>query len=141
MVIDFGDDLRVEYGRSEFSQLKQAWCTTVHKFQGSQVPNVIFVASNAQYIMASRELYYTAITRASKRCVLVGDLAMLQIASKKSISKKRHTSLAGFIREFITKQVELRYFHCPYQDDTFVWDGLVAEKQSVQVPAGEAKTV
>jgi exodeoxyribonuclease V alpha subunit len=120
MDVDYGEDLVVRYNRSEFSQIRPAWCITVHKFQGSQCPNVIFVTTRDHYIMMNRELVYTGITRAQKKVVLVGNMGMLSVATGKSISKKRFTSLSNMIRQGMTGIKILLYYHCPLEEDGFV---------------------
>jgi exodeoxyribonuclease V alpha subunit len=49
-----------------------AWASTVHKSQGSEYPCVVYICSTAHYIMLSKALIYTAVTRARQLCILVG---------------------------------------------------------------------
>lgn len=49
-----------------------AWASSVHKAQGSEYPCVIYICSTAHYVMLSRALLYTAVTRARKLCILIG---------------------------------------------------------------------
>ena len=117
--VDFGEGHFVRYGRADFSQIRPAWCVTIHKFQGSQCQNVIFVASKDHYIMMARELVYTGITRAQKKVVIVGSKRMLRVATEKSVSKKRYTSLSKMIRQGLTGEKLLRYYHCPMEGQGF----------------------
>jgi len=83
----------------EIDQLKLAWCITVHKFQGSQAPNIMFVLSSEAQIMASKELVYTGMTRAEKHLDLYGNWDTFQLAPTKSAIKKRYTNMNNIISE------------------------------------------
>ena len=93
----YGRD-HVYFGK-EIEQLKLAWVITVHKFQGSQSPYVIFVMANEARILMSKELLYTALTRAEKRVDIYGHINMFKLAPTKSIVKKRYTNMNNLIIE------------------------------------------
>lgn len=63
------------------AQLAPAWCLTVHKSQGGEWPVVVLVLDRGQRSMLTRELVYTAITRARTGLLLVGDPDLLAEAS------------------------------------------------------------
>lgn len=73
LLVDFGTSVpkivRWEWGT--LRHLVLCYCMTVHKSQGSQYPAVILVAGRSIGQMAYRALFYTAITRAEKRCFLM----------------------------------------------------------------------
>src|SRR4029077_14519349 len=75
---DEGGTLVMPY--SETATLKLAYAISVHKAQGCEVPVVVAVCHRSHTRMLSRPLLYTAITRARKDCVLVGDSAALAAA-------------------------------------------------------------
>ena len=53
------------------------YCATVHKFQGSQETTCVIILSNQHTMWSSennRKLFYTAISRAKERCIIIGDL-------------------------------------------------------------------
>lgn len=54
-------------------ELKHAWALSVHKAQGSQWEKVVFLAPPQHCFMLSRSMIYTAVTRAKKECVVMGD--------------------------------------------------------------------
>ena len=62
---------------SETATLKLAYAISVHKAQGCEVPVVVAVCHRSHTRMLTRPLLYTAITRARRDCVLVGDSAAL----------------------------------------------------------------
>ncbi len=54
-------------------ELKHAWALSVHKAQGSQWDKVVFVAPPQHSFMLTRPMIYTAVTRAKKECLVLGD--------------------------------------------------------------------
>lgn len=74
-----------------------AWAMSVHKAQGSEFKAVVTPVSTAHYTMLSRALTYTAITRASELCVMVGETKALSMAIGKVDMKKRNSSLRSRI--------------------------------------------
>lgn len=102
----YGDELT--YFGSEVDQLQLAWAITVHKFQGSSAKNIIFVMANEAHIMMSKELVYTAFTRAEKQLDIFGNEGMLRIAPTRSIVRKRYTNVKRIIEEFKTNKKLLK---------------------------------
>lgn len=69
-----GNDTKiVEYTRGQLPDLQLAYALTVHKTQGSQWDDVICVIDVAHFALLCRELLYTGITRAKKRCMLIAE--------------------------------------------------------------------
>ena len=97
-VILAGDDgRRVSLPTGATQTLRLAYCTSVHKAQGSQSPAIVVPLFRGHAIMLTRNLLYTAITRAEKVCVLVGDPSALQIAAGRRDATTRHTRLAELV--------------------------------------------
>ena len=71
-----------------------AWALTVHRAQGSQFPAVVAPWSTAYAVMLSRALLYTAVTRAERLCVLVGERKAVQMAVGRVERRRRHSALA-----------------------------------------------
>lgn len=63
----------VFYEREQIDDLVLAYCISTHKSQGSEYPIVVMPVVTQHYMMLQRNLLYTAITRAKKAVVLVGD--------------------------------------------------------------------
>lgn len=76
----FGEDKEVQYPLEYAQNLTLGYAITVHKSQGSEFRNVI-IAAEPNYIM-NRQLLYTGITRAKKRCILVGNYRILDDIEK-----------------------------------------------------------
>ncbi len=75
------DGREVRYKHDDMDDLTLAYASTIHKVQGSEFPAVIIVMHAAHHVLLSRALLYTAVTRAKKLVVLLGDeRAMLRAA-------------------------------------------------------------
>jgi exodeoxyribonuclease V alpha subunit len=94
---DEGGSLTIPY--AETATLRLAYAISVHKAQGCEVPVVVGVCHRSHARMLSRPLLYTAITRARRECVLIGDRAALERAVSNDDSGARHSALAERLRE------------------------------------------
>ena len=99
LYVDFGDGRTMEYAQNELDALDLAYATTVHKSQGSEYDTVILSLQTAHYIMLRRPLLYTAITRAKRHVIIVGERKALVIAIGRADAEKRGTMLAERINE------------------------------------------
>ena len=70
-----------------------AHAVSIHKAQGSQAPAVVVVLHRGHHLMLTRNLVYTAITRAERVCVVVGERAALHVALGRRDAHARHTRL------------------------------------------------
>lgn len=93
--IDFNGKI-VRITRADLENLTLAYAISVHKSQGSEYENVIFPIFNSYSIMLKKKLIYTAITRAKKKLILVGDLTSLKNKIKYK-EKLRNSSLINFL--------------------------------------------
>lgn len=112
------DDKDVVYRSGEFSEIKPAWCITIHKFQGSQCRKVVFVMFKGHSYMLNKELVYTGITRAEKHVLVLGNESVLARASRISAIRKRNTTLVEEIGELIGSKGKLLYYNCQGIPDT-----------------------
>ena len=88
----------MEGKQSEFS-LDFAWATTTHKGQGSEWPvTVLMMHEAAGAFLLSRCLFYTALSRASRLCIIVGTEGAIRQAVKNDRDEKRRTGLAERLR-------------------------------------------
>jgi len=99
LVLETDDGQSVELPYEESGDLKLAYAISVHKSQGCEIPVVVFVCHRSHAGMLSRPLVYTAITRARKMCVLVGDRASLEGAVHRDEGGGRFSSLAARLGE------------------------------------------
>ena len=84
----------VEYNFEELDELDHSFCTTIHKSQGSEFPVVVIPIAWAPPMLLSRNLLYTAITRAKKLVVLVGDVRYLKQMVQNNRVNARYSNLA-----------------------------------------------
>ena len=87
----------VAYDPPELDELQPAYARTIHKSQGSEFPCVIIPVSTQHYVLLERSLIYTAITRAKRLCILVGDEKALTLAIARQESRKRFTRLRELV--------------------------------------------
>ncbi len=87
MTINF-DDRIAEYDFALLDELEHAFAVTVHKSQGNEYPVVLMPAYDCPYPLMTRNLFYTAVTRAKRMLVLVGkqkSIAVMVENNKKSV--------------------------------------------------------
>ena len=102
IVVKF-DSNTIEYIREEYEELKLAYAISIHKSQGSEFKVVIIPFSKSYRIMLQRRLYYTAVTRAKKYLVMLGDYEPFRTAVA-STGFKRKTKLQDIIKEKVGKK-------------------------------------
>ncbi|HEX5718419.1 MAG TPA: ATP-dependent RecD-like DNA helicase [Thermoanaerobaculia bacterium] len=88
------DGREVVYEPSMLDELTLAYACTIHKSQGSEYPCVIVPLHTQHYLMLQRNLLYTALTRAKKLAILVGEPRALAAAVNNRRVKTRFTRLA-----------------------------------------------
>lgn len=83
----------VSYDLADLNEIGLAWAVTIHKSQGSEYPVVILPMYMQHYIMLSRNLLYTGLTRAKKLAILVGPKNAISMAVRQVKDKQRYTLL------------------------------------------------
>ena len=91
LIIKFDDNI-VTYKASDLDNLSLAYAMSIHKSQGSEFDNVILPILPSYSIMLKRKLIYTAITRAKKKLIVLGDLNSLDLAIHQ-LDLERQTTL------------------------------------------------
>jgi exodeoxyribonuclease V alpha subunit len=91
------DDRVVRYDWSEADELALAYAVSIHKAQGSEYPAVVIPMMTTHYMMLTRPILYTAVTRARKLVVLVGNRRALAIAVRNNRVAQRHSGLSSRI--------------------------------------------
>jgi exodeoxyribonuclease V alpha subunit len=93
------DGRRVSLPTDALDTLRLAYAATVHKAQGSQARAIVVPVFRGHQIMLTRNLIYTAVTRAQEVCVVVGERAALAMAVGRTDARRRYTRL----RELVTR--------------------------------------
>ncbi len=92
------DDRKVIYDISLLDDIEHAYAITVHKSQGSEYPIVLMPMCSAAYMLHTRNLLYTAVTRAQKMVVLVGREDIISEMVNNNHQILRYTGLARRLR-------------------------------------------
>lgn len=88
----------VSFTENELDQLTLAYATSIHKSQGSEYPCVVIPVLTQHFVMLSRNLFYTAVTRGKELVILVADPRAISIALGETRKEQRLTQLAHRIR-------------------------------------------
>ena len=96
----FDDDRLVEYDYSILDEIEPAFAVTIHKSQGSEFPVVIIPVFSGPPVLMTRNLLYTAVTRARKMVVMVGDEAFLHEMVNNKRETLRYSGLSDKLRKF-----------------------------------------
>ena len=100
LTVEYEERRMVEYPFKELDQLDLAYAITIHKSQGSEYPAVILPLLPGPKLLYSRNLLYTAVTRAKKCLTIIGSDATFQEMIRNKSEQERYTSLAERIGEF-----------------------------------------
>jgi len=93
IAVRFADRL-VEYDFADSLELSHGFAVTIHKSQGSEYPAVVIPLHTQHYLMLSRNLLYTALTRAKKTVVMIGTTKAIGMAMRNLEATRRFTGLA-----------------------------------------------
>ncbi|MDR0879101.1 MAG: ATP-dependent RecD-like DNA helicase [Clostridioides sp.] len=100
LYVIFDSERIVEYEFSELDEIEHSFCTTIHKSQGSEFPAVVIPITWAPPMLLSRNLLYTAVTRAKNLVVLVGEVRFLEYMIKNNRVNDRYSELAYKLNKF-----------------------------------------
>jgi exodeoxyribonuclease V alpha subunit len=92
------DDRDVVYAEGDLDELTLAYATSIHKSQGSEYPAVVIPMQMHHFVMLSRNLLYTAVTRGKRLVVLVADARAVSLSLAETRKGWRQTALAERIR-------------------------------------------
>ena len=90
--VDF-DSRTVDYDAADLDELTLAYAISIHKSQGSEYPAVVIPLAMQHYAMLERRLLYTAVTRAKRLVVLIGETRAVAMAVKNVLVQDRLTGL------------------------------------------------
>ena len=89
LTVQYDDQRTVEYANAQFEELELAYCLSVHKSQGSEFEAVVMPVVGGPPMLLTRNLLYTAVTRARKLVVLVGyERTIAQMVANNIINRR-----------------------------------------------------
>ena len=95
LTVRFDDDKDVTYVGEQLENLELAYCLSVHKSQGSEFPVVVMPVCGGPPMLLTRNLFYTALTRAKELVVLVGREETIRRMVENDHILRRNTMLAS----------------------------------------------
>ena len=99
VAVCFDESRMVIYDYMNLDELEPAFALTVHKSQGSEFPVVVMPMTHFPPMLATRNLLYTAVTRAREGVVLVGKPQMPNAMVDNTSEKKRRSGLGERIKD------------------------------------------
>ena len=99
LTVLFDEDREVVYEAGDLESLEPAYCLSVHKSQGSEFPVVIMPVTGGPPMLLTRNLLYTALTRARSMVVLVGSEEVIRRMVENNHVARRYTALARRLSE------------------------------------------
>lgn len=98
LVVDFEGN-EITFVRQDLIELTHAYCTSIHKSQGSEFPIVIMPMVKQYFRMLQKPILYTGLTRAKQSLVFLGDPQAFDIGLK-THGQVRMTQLCTFLKAY-----------------------------------------
>ncbi|QHG20369.1 ATP-dependent RecD-like DNA helicase [Nostoc sp. ATCC 53789] len=83
----------VVYDYADLNEIALAWSISIHKSQGSEYPVIVLPIYMQHYMMLTRNLFYTGLTRAKKLAIVVGAKKAISLAVRSTDDQRRYTRL------------------------------------------------
>ena len=101
VIVEYDEGKRVEYSFKQLEELELAYAITIHKSQGSEYPAVVIPVWSGPQMLMTRNLIYTAVTRARACVCLVGVPYVFQQMVDNAMEQKRYSGLRDRIEEIM----------------------------------------
>ncbi|MDD2561167.1 MAG: ATP-dependent RecD-like DNA helicase [Eubacteriales bacterium] len=98
VTVQFDDLRQVEYEYPQLEEVELAYCLSVHKSQGSEFPAVVIPVIGGPRMLLTRNLLYTAVTRARRLVVLVGRPQVVSMMVTNNLEHRRYSLLNHWLQ-------------------------------------------
>lgn len=95
----FDDERAVSYDFTQLEELELAYCISIHKSQGSEFPAVVLPLLGGAPMLMTRNLLYTAVTRAQSQVYVIGARKCLTDMVNNASVRRRYSALSIFLKE------------------------------------------
>ena len=102
LTVRFDEEKEAVYASTQFENLDLAYCLSVHKSQGSEFPVVVMPVVGGPPMLLTRNLFYTALTRARSLVVLVGREEIVRLMVENDHVLMRYTTLSERLQHVST---------------------------------------
>ncbi|MCR4649271.1 MAG: ATP-dependent RecD-like DNA helicase [Lachnospiraceae bacterium] len=99
ITVTFDETREATYSRDDMDELELAYAITIHKSQGSEYPAIIIPILDTPRQLLSRNLFYTAITRATKCVMILGSSEKIKEMVRNDGERKRFTDFSQRLKE------------------------------------------
>ncbi len=100
LTVEMDDKRLIDYSLEDLDNLELAYAITIHKSQGSEFKSVIIPMFDGYKLLQTRNLLYTAITRAKENIVLVGEKNVMNTMIRNNTINSRYSNLEKRIQHF-----------------------------------------
>lgn len=132
LVVDF-DGNEITFTKQDMMELTHAYCTSIHKAQGSEFPIVIMPVVKQYYRMLQRPIIYTGLTRAKQSLVFLGDSQAFDIGMQ-TYGQVRMTRMAQLLRDYFGTEISETTNETENDKDT---NEIIAEQNSKVIALSE----
>lgn len=106
LTVEFDERKMIEYSFKQLEELELAYAITIHKSQGSEYPAVIIPMYSGPRMLMTRNLIYTAVTRARSCVCLVGQPEAFYTMAANCVEQKRYSGLKMRVEELYRQEEE-----------------------------------
>lgn len=106
LTVEFDEGKMVDYSFRQLEELELAYAITIHKSQGSEYPAVVVPVHSGPRMLMTRNLIYTAVTRARSCVCLVGIPETFQVMVNNEMEQRRYTGLKARLKEIMEEDMD-----------------------------------
>ena len=138
LVVDFEGN-EITFTKQDMMELTHAYCTSIHKSQGSEFPIVIMPIVKQYFRMLQRPILYTGLTRAKTSLVLLGDPEAFDIGLKTN-GQARLTQLCTLLKNYFNSEDE-EMLENTATNDTGASQTTIDDRVEAPMPSNDSEEV